>query len=204
MSLLRVALTGGIATGKSYVLARFRSHGVPTVDADAIANAVVRAGQHASTEIRERFGDMVFGSDEELDRQRLAKHVFDNADERKALEAIVHPHIRAAINEWFAEVDVDGSARFAVADIPLLFETGRQSQFDRIVVTACPNELQLDRLMTRDTISSADAQKRIAVQLSTANKLAGADFAVQTGGSYAETDTQVDEIVATLNRLEVT
>ena len=204
MSLLRVALTGGIATGKSYVLARFRSHGVPTVDADAIAHAVVRAGQHASTKIRERFGDMVFGSDEELDRQRLAKHVFDNADERKALEAIVHPHIRAAINEWFAEVDVDGSARFAVADIPLLFETGRQSQFDRIVVTACPNELQLDRLMTRDTISSADAQKRIAVQLSTANKLAGADFAVQTGGSYAETDTQVDEIVATLNRLEVT
>ena len=204
MSLLRVALTGGIATGKSYVLARFRSHSVPTVDADAIAHAVVRAGQPASTEIRDRFGDRVFGSNGELDRQKLAKRVFDNADERKALEAIVHPHVRAAINEWFAEVDADGSARFAVVDIPLLFETGRQSQFDRIVVTACRNELQLDRLMTRDKINSADAQKRIAAQLSTADKLAGADFAVQTGGSYAETDTQVDEIVATLNRSEVT
>ena len=203
MSLLRVALTGGIATGKSYVLARFRSHGVPTVDADTIAHEVVRAGQPAAIDIRERFGDTVFGPDGELDRQSLARRVFDNADDRKILEAIVHPHVRAAIDHWFAEIDAAGSARFAVADIPLLFETGRETQFDQIVVTACPPELQLDRLMTRDTISSADAQKRIAAQLSTDDRLAGADFAVHTGGSFAETDNQVDQIVAALNRLGV-
>ena len=200
MTLLRVALTGGIATGKSWVLARFAYREVPTIDADTIAHDVVRAGQPASADILECFGDDVFRQDGELDRQALGARVFDNPEERKTLEAIVHPHVRAAIGRWFSNVEAEGHARFAVADIPLLFETGRQGEFDRVVVTTCPASLQLDRLMSRDHISETEARQRIAAQLPAEEKVEAADVVVRTDGSYTDTERQVDEIVRVLSR----
>jgi dephospho-CoA kinase len=195
----RVALTGGIATGKSWVLTRFAFHGVPTIDADAIAHDVVRAGQSASTDIRQRFGDAVFRPDGELDRPGLGARVFDNPEERQALEAIVHPHVRAEIDRWFSEVDSQNEVLFAVADIPLLFETGRQEEFDIVVVTACPPSLQLERLTARDHISEVEARQRITAQLPTERKVAAADFVVHTDVSNADTDRQVDEVVRILS-----
>ena len=165
-----------------------------------IAHDVVRAGQPASIDIRQLFGDDVFGPAGELDRQRLATRVFDNAGERKALESIVHPQVRAAIERWFANVETEGRAPFAVADIPLLFETGRHREFDRVVVTACPPSLQLDRVMSRDQTSEAEARKRVAAQLPTDEKVAAAAFAIHTDGNYADTDRQVDEICEALGR----
>ena len=199
MTVLRVALTGGIATGKSWVLARFATHDVPTIDADTIAHDVVRAGQPATADIRRRFGDDVFRPDGELDRQGLGARVFDNPEERKALEAIVHPHVQAAIDRWFSKVDTEGGAPFAVADIPLLFETGRQGEFDRVVVTTCRPSLQLERLMARDRVSKTDARQRIAAQLPAERKVAAADFVVRTDVSGADTDWQVDEVVRVLS-----
>jgi len=199
MTLLRVALTGGIATGKSFVLARFTSLGAPTVDADSIAHKVVRAGQPTSAAIRKRFGDGVFRPDGELDRPQLAARVFDSLKERTALEALVHPPVRAAIEQWFANLESEGLARFAVADIPLLFETGRHREFDRVVVTACPPQLQLGRLMTRDQISESEARKRISSQLTIESKVAAADFTIHTGGSEADTYRQVDKVLRALS-----
>ena len=198
MRLIRVALTGGIATGKSYVLAQFASRNVPTVDADTIAHEVTRAGQPATREIRQRFGSDMFGANGNIDRERLARHVFDDPRERRALEAIIHPRVRLAIDQWFAKVAADGQAAFAIADIPLLFETGRQYEFDRIVVTVCNSELQLERLMTRDRISDKDARRRIASQLSLPKKVAAADFTVNTEGRRQNTNRQVNEIYAVL------
>ena len=195
-----MALTGGIATGKSWVLTRFAYHQVPTIDADVIARDVVRAGQPASTDIRQRFGDDVFRSDGELDRQGLGARVFEDPDERKALEAIVHPHVRAAIDQWFSEVETEGQALFAVADIPLLFETGRQEAFDIVVVTACPPSLQLERIMARDHLNTIEARRRITTQLPTERKVGAADFVVRTDMSDADTDRQVDDIYETLSR----
>ena len=127
-----------------------------------------------------------------------AARVFDNPEERKALEAIVHPQARAAIDRWFSKVETAGHALLAVADIPLLFETGRQGAFDRVVVTTCPRSLQLERLMTRDHISETAARQRIAAQLPTEGKVAAADFVVRTDVSDADTDRQVDEVVRVL------
>lgn len=200
MTLLHVALTGGIATGKSFVLARFAFHKVPTIDADTIVHDVVRAGQPASENIRLRFGDDIFHPNGELDRQELGARVFHNPKERKALEAIVHPHVRAAINRWFSIVRSDGHARFAVADIPLLFETGRQGEFNRVVVTTCTPSLQLERLITRDRLRETEARDRIAAQFPTERKLTAADFVVHTDVSDADTNRQVDEIVRILKR----
>lgn len=199
VTLLRVALTGGIATGKSFVLDRFASQGVPTIDADTIARDVVRPNRPASADIRQTFGDDVFRPDGEVDRPRLAARVFDNPAERKALEAIVHPHVRAAIDVWFRNVETTTRSRFAVADIPLLFETGRQGDFDRVVVTTCSPRLQLDRLMARDQISEAEARQRIAAQLPTEKRVAGADFVIHTDRSEADTHRQADEIVRVLS-----
>lgn len=200
MSVARVALTGGIATGKSYVLGRFASRNVPTIDADLIAHDVMRAGQPAAEEIRRRFGDDVFDADQEIDRQRLAARVFDDAAERKTLEAIVHPLVREAINQWFKQVEGEDRSPFAIADIPLLFETGRQQGFDRIVVTSCPLGVQLNRLLAR-SMTENDARKRIAAQLPTGEKVSGADFTILTDGSFEDTDRKIEAVYTALGGL---
>jgi len=192
VTLIRVALTGGIATGKSYVLRRFAARDVPTIDADSIAHDVTRGGAPAAIDIRRRFGPGVFDSMGEINRGKLAERVFDNPLDRNALEAIIHPRVRAAIEHWFAEIATEDPAPFAIADIPLLFETGREADFDRVVVTTCAVGVQLDRLGSRG-LSTADAQKRLAAQVPSAERLAGADFVIQTGESFAETDRQEDE-----------
>ncbi len=194
-------LTGGIATGKSYVLTLFAALGVPTIDADAIARDVVHASQPAASEIRAHFGDDAFQADGEVDRPRLARRVFDNHAERMVLESIVHPRVRAAIDNWFSTIAADGTVAFAVADIPLVFETGHASAFDRVVVTACARDRQLERLLVRNTANADEAQKRMDAQLPTTEKIKQADYVVWTDRSFAETDTQVKAVHAALQAL---
>lgn len=196
--MLRVALTGGIATGKSHVRARFAARGVPTVDADRLAREVVEPGRPAWTALRTRFDPALFTPDGALDRRRVAALVFDDAAARADLEAIVHPHVRAAIDDWFERVATSSTAPFGIADIPLLFETERAAEFDRVIVTACDAATQLARLARRDQLSPDEGRKRLAAQLPTAVKAARADFVVRTGGSFDETDRQVESIYRAL------
>ena len=190
----RVALTGGIASGKSYVLARFAARGVPTIDADVVARAVVEPGQPAWRALRARFGPGLFGPAGQLDRARLAALVFDDDDARAGLEAIVHPPVRAAIDDWFRHAPADRPAAFGIACIPLLFETGRAAAFDRVIVTACETAAQLARLAARDGLSMDAGRKRLAAQLPTGVKTAGADYVIRTGGSFDETNRQVERV----------
>ena len=117
--------------------------------------------------------------------------MFRSPADRRALEAIVHPPVRAEIEAWFEEVATDSRVPFAVAAIPLLFETGQQTRYNQIVVTTCAREIQLARLRSRG-LTDADAERRIAAQLPDAVRLAGADFVIRTGGMFTETDNQVD------------
>ncbi len=196
--MLRVALTGGIATGKSVVLARFAARGVPTIDADRLAREVVQPGRPAWTALRARFDPALFTPDGGVDRPRLAALVFDDAAARADLEAIVHPPVRAAIDEWFERLAAASTSPFGIADIPLLFETERTGEFDRIIVTACDAATQLTRLARRDRLAPEAGRKRLAAQLPTAVKVDRADFVVQTGGSFDETDRQVASICRAL------
>ena len=196
--MLRVALTGGIATGKSHVRARFAARDVPTVDADRLAREVVEPGRPAWTALRNRFDPALFTPDGALDRRRVAALVFDDAAARADLEAIVHPHVRAAIDEWFERVATSSAAPFGIADIPLLFETERAAEFDRVIVTACDTATQLARLAQRDRLSPDEGRKRLAAQLPTAVKAARADFVVRTGGSFDDTERQVESIYRVL------
>ena len=196
--MLRVALTGGIATGKSYVLARFAVLGVPTIDADVIAHDVVSSGRPAANEIRAHFGDAVFQANGEVDRPRLAARVFDVPADRVVLESIVHPCVRATIDQWFSALPSDSTSGFAVADVPLLYETGRETAFDQVVVTACAPELQLERLLARDGATASDTRKRMDAQLAIGEKVKRADYVVWTDQSFAETDAQVETVRAAL------
>jgi dephospho-CoA kinase len=192
----RIALTGGIATGKSYVAARLREAGVPVVDADVLAREVVAPGTSGLAAIRARFGDAVIAEDGGLDRKRVADIVFTDTKARHDLEGIVHPAVRAAIDDFFERLPPE--TPFAVADIPLLFETGRAGQFDVVVVAACPPELQLERVMARDGASRADALRRIAAQWPIEDKVAHADYVIWTGISADETDWQVAHLLDVL------
>ena len=196
--MIRVALTGGIATGKSHVLARFDARGVPTVDADRLAREAVEPGRPAWSALRTRFDPALFTPDGALDRRRVAALVFDDAAARADLEAIVHPHVRAAVDAWFASLAAAGAAPFGIADIPLLFETDRAGEFDRVIVTACDAAIQLARLARRDRLAPDAGRKRLAAQLPTAVKTARADFVVQTGGSFDDTERQVESIYRAL------
>ena len=130
--MLRVALTGGIATGKSYCLARFASLGVPVIDADQLARDAVAPGSRALEEVATRFGAAIIRPDGSLDRASLGHIVFNDRAARADLEAIVHPEVYRRISEWLATLPP--RTRVAIADIPLLFETVHTHDFDRVVV----------------------------------------------------------------------
>lgn len=199
--MLRVALTGGIGTGKSYVVRLLRDRSVPTVDADQLARAAVQPGQPACTGLRARFGPDIFAADGSLDRARLGRLVFADPAARAALENLVHPPVRNAIDAWFQRCRACTRVRFAVADIPLLFETGRADAFDRVVVVACDPATQLRRVMTRDELPEAEVRRRIAAQMPIAEKVARSDTVVGTDGTFEETDRQVASVCRTLAAL---
>ena len=196
--MLRVALTGGIGTGKSHVVGLLRRRSIPTLDADQLVRAVQQPGQAAHAALCRRFGPGVFEADGALDRARLGAIVFRDAAARADLEAIVHPPVGRAIDAWFGRCRAHTAAPFAVADIPLLFETGRAGAFDRVVVAACDPATQLARIMARDGLPAADARRRIAAQLPIADKAARADLVVATGGSFVQTERQVGAVCRAL------
>lgn len=196
--MLRVALTGGIATGKSTVLSRFAARGVPVIDADQVAREVVAPGTEGARQIAERFGPAYLTADGEIDRTRLAQHVFGDEAARRDLEAIVHPKVYEAVRHWSARLDEDGQTPLAIADIPLLFETGRAGDFDRVVVAACDPEEQVRRVMARDGATDNDARARLAAQWPIADKVRRADYVIDTNGSLDDTLRQVDVLHARL------
>jgi dephospho-CoA kinase len=194
--MLRVALTGGIATGKSYCLARFAVHGVPTIDADVLAREAAAPGTPGLAAIAARFGPGVLSSDGALDRPGLGRLVFGDSKARAALEAIIHPEVYRRIREWFA--NLPAGTRLAVADIPLLFETGHNHDFDAVIVAACDPEEQVRRVMARDRLSDAEARARLAAQWPIEEKVRRASRVIWTDGGFAETDRQVDEVYDSL------
>jgi dephospho-CoA kinase len=189
----RVALTGGIATGKSHVRARFEELGVPTIDSDVLAREAVQPGTAGLAAVIARFGPDIVDASGTLDRRRLGGIVFNNAEARRDLERIVHPFVRTATEAWFASVD-SSRHRFALADIPLLYETGRDADFDAVVVAACDPATQLRRVIERDQLAEEEAHARIAAQLPIEAKIRRADYVIRTDGTFADTAAQVREV----------
>ena len=200
MALLRVALTGGIATGKTYVRTRLASHGIPTLDADTLARDAVAVGSGGLAAVIARFGPAILQADGSLNRKALGGIVFADPQARADLEAIVHPRVREATAAWLDRLAQSGEA-LAIVDIPLLFETGREREFDRVIVTNCPRGQQLARVVERDGLTAADAEARIDAQAPAEDKVRQADFVIDTGGTYGDTNRQIDRVVEKLLEL---
>ena len=195
----RVALTGGIATGKSHVRAEFERLGVPTIDADRLARDAVADGSPGLQAVINRFGRGVLDDAGVLDRRKLGSIVFQDPVARRDLEHIIHPAVRRAIDDWFASLE-DKAPHVAIADIPLVFETGRQSEFDVVIVAACAPSTQITRVMSRDGVSEAEARARVAAQLPIDEKIRLADYVINTDGTFEETNRQVRRVLDALVR----
>ena len=194
----RIALTGGIGTGKSHVRAVFAALGVPTIDADTLARDVVAHGTPGFEAVVAKFGRGILTGDGDLDRRKLGAMVFADSAVRRELEAILHPAIRGAIDQWFASLD-HSAQPFAIADIPLLYEVGLDKEYDEVIVTSCTPETQVKRIMARDNLDAVEVQRRLDAQLPIAEKVKRATYVIDTNGSLVQTNAQVHKLYQELS-----
>ena len=193
--MVRVGLTGGIASGKSMVAEELAARGAVIIDADLLAREVVEPGTPALAAIIDRFGPEVV-RDGQLDRARLAQIVFADPLARNDLERIVHPAVRARAAELERAA---GDAAVVVHVIALLVETGQHQGFDLVVTVDADHETQIQRLMLRDGFSRAEAESRIAAQASREDRKRAADVVLDNTGSLAQLREQIDALWAELS-----
>ena len=192
----RVGLTGGVASGKSTVSALLAELGAVVIDADALAREVVAPGTDGLAEVVAEFGPDVLGPDGALDRPRLGALVFADPDRRRALEAIIHPRVRARAAEIEAAAP---PGALVVHDIPLLAETGQAGSFDAVVVVDVPVEVQVDRMVGIRGLSEDEARARVAAQVSREERLAIATYVVDNTGSLDDLQARVEEVYRLLS-----
>jgi len=174
----RVALTGGIASGKTTVADLFAALGVPVIDTDVIARRVVEPGQPALAQVVAEFGAEVLDATGRIDRRRMRERIFADPDAKRRLESILHPAIRAEM----ARQSLSAPGPYQVLVIPLLTEGGSRDHVDRVLLVDVPEELQIQRLMMRDGVPYPQAQASLHVQATRAQRLAMADDVVRNTG----------------------
>jgi dephospho-CoA kinase len=188
---LRIGLTGGIASGKSTVTQRFTELGVPVIDADVSARNVVERGKPGLEQIVRRFGPGVLDAHGNLDRPALRALIFNDSGSRQALDAILHPLIRADMEQQAAAA----TGPYLVMAIPLLVEGGRaHDRVDRVLVVDVDEALQLQRVQARDGCSETHARAILASQASREARLAAADDVLRNSGSVADLRQAVDRL----------
>ena len=191
--MITLALTGSIGMGKSTVAEMFAEAGIPTFDADAVVRKLQGPGGRLVPDIESRFpGTTVEGA---VDREALSSAVLGDLDELAALEAIVHPAVHHERTRFIVE---NADARALLFDIPLLFETGGDVAFDKVIVVSAPADVQRQRVLGRPGMTVEKLDQILARQLPDAEKRERADFVIDTSGSLAETRAQVDAILACL------
>jgi len=188
---MRVGLTGGIASGKTTVAQRFAALGVPVIDADEVARAVVAPGEPALGAVIARFGSQILAADGTLDRRALRSVIFADRQSRIDLEAILHPPIRAAMEQRARSA----AGPYVILSVPLLVEGGdARSRVDRILVVDAPEDVQLARLQARDGSGAGEAHAILASQASRAARLACADDVIDNSADLATLHARVDAL----------
>lgn len=195
-----VALTGGIASGKSTVAKRLAQHGAIIVDADELARVAVAPGSPGLDAVVRRFGPGVLAPDGALDRAALGSIVFADAQAREDLNAITHPEVWRLARERFSAAEASDPDAVVVYDVPLLVEASaaRPLRFDRIVVAHAGHATRLRRLVELRGMSEPEAERRLGAQASDDERLAVADDVIDTAGSMAATLEQADRLWASL------
>jgi dephospho-CoA kinase len=200
--MLKIGLTGGIATGKSYVLSVLSELGCEVIDADTMAHRVIEPGRPAYLEIINQFGHEMLNEDGSINRAALGAIVFTNKNARERLNAIVHPRVYEAQAEWFEQIARRDPGAITVVDAALMIETGSFRRFDKVIVVYCDAELQLRRLIERNGFTLEQAQARISSQMPSEEKLKYADYLIDTSNGFEDTRRQVEKIYGELRALQ--
>ena len=188
--MIRVALTGGIASGKTTVSDRFSALGVPVVDADVLSRKAVEANSPGLQQIAERFGNSILQADGTLDRAKLRSIIFGDEKARSDLEAIVHPEVRRLTDNQIRTFEQEAH-RYCLVVIPLLVETAQQDRYDHVIVVDVAKEVQLQRLQARDGSTTAEANKILASQANRDERLAIADSIITNNADIESINQQV-------------
>jgi len=194
-----LGLTGGIATGKSTFARLFRQElGCEVFDSDASVHGLLAGDPETRDSIVETFGVEILGADGWPDRTKLRERVFRSSEDRKALEAILHPRVRA---QWIARLaETSKTDAWQLIDIPLLYETGVQAEFDRVIVVAAPYDTQLQRLVRERNLEPALAEQMIAAQLDLGIKIEQADHVIWNDSTVSNLDGQSRLLASWLKR----
>jgi len=193
-----IGLTGGIASGKSTVAAMLRDLGATVIDADAAARAVVEPGTPGLNAVVEAFGPEILDGDR-LDRWKLGAIICEDPAARRRLEEITHPLIRAWMAERQREAEERGDVR-VVLDIPLLYENGLDRGLKAVILVYAPAEIEMERLMARNSLSQEEAGRRLAAQMPIEEKKARADYVIDNSGTREQTLEQVGKVWKQITR----
>lgn len=195
-----IAVTGGIASGKSVVASRLAEHGAVHIDADELARRVVEPGMPALAAIAERFGDHLIRADGSLDRAALGAIVFSDPDAREALNAITHPEVKKLTRSLIDEAEAADPDAVVVYDVPLFVEAriGEVYDFDLVVVVHADVDTRIDRMVSLRGMTRDEAQHRVRSQADDTERLAVADVVIDTNGTLEETLEQTDRLWETI------
>jgi len=197
--MLRVGLTGGIASGKSTVAAMLREQDCLVLDADTLGHELLEQGQDAFNEVVREYGKEVLDNYGNVNRSKLGQIIFADPQKRARLNQILHPRILEVLRRWFAALAQEGGPEFAVVEAALIMEAGYNKELDQVIVCWCPAQQQLQRLVERG-LTAEQAQLRIAAQMPMEEKRRFGDETIDCSGSLAETERQVIEVVKRLLR----
>ena len=198
--MLRVGLTGGIATGKSTVGAMFVELGCHLIESDQIAHQLFEPGQAVHAAVVKQFGNRVLALDGTIDRRILGDIVFKDPQARAKLNSLVHPAITQRQQEWLKDMENQDPHGIAIVDAALMIEVGTYKNYDKVIVVTCSPEIQRERLRARSALSEEKIESRIRSQMPNEEKTKYADFVIDNSGSVESTRVQVETVYQQLRR----
>ena len=192
--MLHVGLTGNIASGKSQAALLFAELGARIVDADLVVHELLAAGTKTYSGIVDAFGEQILDGEREIDRKKLGRIIFFDAEKRTLLNQLTHRDVGAEILRRIFDLEQSCSRGIVIVDAALIVETGGYKMYDRLIVVTCDPALQIARLMSRDRLSEKEARARMNSQMAIEDKLKLADYTVDTSGTLRQTRDQVEAI----------
>jgi dephospho-CoA kinase len=199
--MLKVGLTGGLASGKSFVGQALAELGCHLIQADEIGHRVLLSTGEAYADVVREFGSSILAADREIDRRALAAQVFGRPERLEALNRIVHPLVFLREEQWLAEIARKDPHGIAIVEAAILIETGSYKRFDKIILVIVDEQQQIERAMHRDGMSREEAQARLSRQMPLAEKRKFADYVVDTSGPKSETLSKTRELYESLRRI---
>lgn len=196
--MMRVGLTGGIASGKSSVCDILRGKGCHVIDADKVAHELIRRGNSCYGPVKEKFGNDILDSSGEIDRKKLAAIVFEDKTQLEILISILHPEVIRTILLKLNELDKEKSDPRRIVEASMMIESGFHKSFQRLILVTSTPEQQIERLMNRNGLTLGQANRRIALQMALKDKIRFADYVIDNSGTLKETREQVDQLLQNL------